>query len=180
MGRRSPLWVLLVLWLWFPPLARGQQPLVSIGSCRGAPGTTVTVPVTISVGVPVTAMNARLRFDPSLLTFTGISRGSLLTASHGLFYATPAGAEGQLHVVVHAAAGAPEFSSRSGTVFDLRFAISPGVQVPSFTNIVFETGGSTWLPASDLSGLTGASVSHGRANGRVIFSTMARNWPLYD
>jgi hypothetical protein len=174
-------WVLIGLWLLCSSLARCQQARIGVGDCLGAPATTITVPIEVSSATPLTALNVRLRFDPSVLTFAGLARGPLPTPEHMLYYQPlPGGGEGWLNVVVYAPAGAPAFRSLSGTVAELTFAVSPEARVPSATFIVFETDGSALMPASDLSDLAGASVPHRHAYGRVSFVTTARNWSLYE
>jgi hypothetical protein len=174
---RRAAWVLVGVGLRLPAMVQAQT-MISVGDCRTAPGTTVTVPVDVIAQSPLAALNVRLRFDPALLSLAGVSGGALLSPSHEVHYSTPA--DGKVNIVVYAPAGAAPFTASSGTAVVLTFAPGPRAGIGNVTEIRFDVGTTPRLPSSDLSDLTGASVPHTADAGLVVFITTARNWPLYE
>lgn len=177
MLKRRAAWVLVGVVFGLPATAEAQT-MIAVRSCRTAPGTTITVPVEVTAASPLAALNVRLRFDPSVLTFVGISGAALLSPSHEVFYATPG--DGHINVVVYSSTGATPFTASSGTAVALTFVSKERSQVGDVTDIVFDSGGSLRLVSSDLSDLSGASVPHTQTIGRICFITTVRNWQLYE
>lgn len=174
---RLAAWALMGVVLWLPAMA-GAQTMISVGNCRTAPGTTITVPVEVTAASPPAALNVRLRYDPTFLTLAGMSNGALLSPAHKVHYSTPA--NGQVNIVVYAPIGATPFTASSGTVVALTFASSTRAPIGHVTEIVYDSGGFRPLVSSDLSDVAGASVPHTPTTGLVSFITMVRNWPLYE
>jgi hypothetical protein len=177
--RTVPVWFVMVIAV--ASTGYGQV-AIDVGEASAPPGKMVRVPVTLAAPTQTTALNLRLRYDPSVLTPLSVGKGPLLTGAHVVPYRVPPEIPGRFNVVVYPLLGGIPFTGNSGTVVELLFEIGPTVVPGTSTEITFAPLVFSDLPSSDLSDLSGNSLAHQRTDGRVTVTdpvNRAGHWPLY-
>jgi hypothetical protein len=152
---------------------------IAIGNVSGPQGSTITVPVTLSVSADCTAALVRLRYDSTPFDSVSVSPGPLLSASHTLDSFSPA--TGRMNVCVYSPMGAPAFTAKTGVLFNLIFKIEGNAKLGN-SAIYLTTVGTPALPNSNLVDTSGTLVTHAVASGSVTVQRLlgvGQSWMLY-
>ncbi len=106
----------------------GTPRTLSVPDAQGAPGSTVTIPVTLSDGTNVSALQFTLSFNPAVLTPAAnpVARGSLVPS--GFTVSANTATAGQITVVISppVQTPTPTFASGSGPVAVITFQVASG------------------------------------------------------
>jgi hypothetical protein len=141
-----------------PPLSR----TLSVPVRRGDPGQTVTIPVTLSEGAGLSALQFTLGFDPAVISLSGpqaITAGPLVPSNFSI--STNTSTSGQVRVVISPpiTLPIPGLNSGSGPVIQLTFQIASTASA----------GATSPLMLSNISGsdASAAAISVNPQNGSV-------------
>jgi len=106
----------------------GVPRTLAVADAQGAAGATVSIPITLSEGAGISALQFTLSFNPAILTPTAnpVALGALVPSTFTVNASTPTA--GQLRVVISPplTSPLPTFNSGSGTVVTVTFQVASG------------------------------------------------------
>lgn len=160
--------LLLGTWLTFSGNSFAAAPDLSAGSVSGFPGQSVTVPIVADFSVPVGSSQFTLKYDPNLLTITGVTIGA---ANTGWTIVDNPNTPGTVIVGMFSTAGTP-ISGTAQTIANINFTVNATPGTPTLTapnldlsSAVFDTATVTALTNGEFTlGLLGNPTGSGKVS----------------
>ena len=163
----------------FPAITSKADAFLSIGTARAEPGSTVSVPLTLTGATNVVALQGDVLFDPAVLS-AGATTGGPALAGQIFGYSTPT--SGVHRVLVYSLNNLP---LSTGVIASLRFNITPKTPASaaglSLTNIILATTNATALASSNSSGLVAINLLQIQTNGSLngfVFGTDGKRYVI--